>query len=178
MRRQKAETLGLTVDILWESELWPEGFRAWAQDAADALDLRLILPDACEAVILAADDARLATLNAEFRARHQATNVLSWPSAERAPDREGAVPEPPSAEFPGDGPSLGDVALAYETCAREAMEQGKSLEDHAKHLVIHGLLHLLGYDHERDADADLMECLEVEILHSLGVSDPYIGVTA
>ena len=68
---------------------------------------------------------------------------------------------------------LGDVAIAYDTCAREAVEAGKPLPDHALHLLVHGTLHLLGFDHERDADAELMEGLETEILGVLGVADPY-----
>jgi probable rRNA maturation factor len=80
------------------------------------------------------------------------------------------VPAPPDPE---DGPELGDIALAFETCAREAAEAGIPFENHVLHLVVHGTLHLLGYDHVRDADGDLMERTEVEILASLGVPDPY-----
>lgn len=86
------------------------------------------------------------------------------------PGLEGAVPGllPPDAPRP-----LGDLILAYETCAREAEEQGKSLADHARHLVVHGVLHLLGYDHETDAEAEEMEALETTILAGLGIADPY-----
>mgnify|MGYP006287624467 CR=1 FL=1 len=97
------------------------------------------------------------------------TNVLSWPAADRAPARPGETPAPPD---PADG-ELGDIALSYETCAREAAEAGKTLEAHATHLIVHGILHLLGYDHETDADAALMERLEAEILGKMGVVAPY-----
>ncbi len=120
-----------------------------------------------EIVVMGADDTRIAALNADFRGKPQPTNVLSWPSAERGAATEGATP---SAPEPGE---LGDIALAYETCVTEADAAGKSLPDHAMHLVVHGCLHLLGYDHVRDGDATLMEGLETEILASLGVADPY-----
>ena len=106
-------------------------------------------------VILLADDRRLAALNAQFRGRAGPTNVLSF-----AAGRPGAI-------------HLGDVALAFGVCAREAGEQGKSLADHLQHLVAHGVLHLLGYDHESEAEADIMEAKERAILAGLGVPDPY-----
>ena len=105
--------------------------------------------------ILLADDETVRDLNARFRGKDYATNVLSFPA-------------PPNPEN-----HLGDVALAYGVCAREAAEQGKPLAHHLQHLVAHGVLHLLGYDHEADPDADVMEGLEREILAGLGVADPY-----
>jgi probable rRNA maturation factor len=96
--------------------------------------------------------------------------VLSWPSEERGAEAAGAAPCPPD---PAEGPELGDIALAFETCAREAEAAGLTLAHHATHLVVHGTLHLLGYDHARDADAALMERTEIGILASLGVEDPY-----
>jgi phosphate starvation-inducible protein PhoH and related proteins len=106
------------------------------------------------AVLFTSDEA-VKSLNAQWRGKDEPTNVLSFP----APDTAG---------------TLGDIALAYETCAREADEQGKSLKDHATHLLVHGLLHLLGYDHEADDDAAEMEGLEKDIMASLGLEDPYI----
>ncbi len=114
-------------------------------------------------------DARSAALNAAFRGQEQATNVLSWPLRDRAPEREGARPALPGAEEC----ELGDIALAYDTCTAEARAAGRVLSDHVTHLVVHGVLHLLGYDHLRDGDAELMERLEREILGTLGVDDPY-----
>lgn len=123
--------------------------------------------------LLGCDDARIAVLNADFRGKPQPTNVLSWPSAERASEFAGEAPEPPVPGPPEDPASLGDIAIAWETCAREAEAQGKPMADHVTHLVVHGVLHLLGYDHVEEEDAALMEALEVRILATLGVSDPY-----
>jgi probable rRNA maturation factor len=106
-------------------------------------------------IVLLTDDAAVRELNARFRQQDKPTNVLSFPT-------------PPNPEH-----HLGDVALAYETCAKEAAEQGKTLAAHLQHLVAHGVLHLLGYDHMTDAEADEMEGLERIVLASLGVADPY-----
>jgi probable rRNA maturation factor len=123
--------------------------------------------------LMGCDDARIATLNADFRGKPQPTNVLSWPSEERGAEVAGEDPERPEPGEADDPESLGDIAIAWETCAREAEAQGKPMVDHVTHLVVHGVLHLLGYDHIEDADAAVMERLEVGILASLGVSDPY-----
>ena len=123
--------------------------------------------------VMGCDDARIAALNADFRGKPAPTNVLSWPSEERGAEYVGeapALPEPGDADDPD---SLGDIAIAWETCAREAKDQGKPMADHVTHLLVHGVLHLLGYDHVENEDAALMEALEVRILASLGVSDPY-----
>ena len=122
-----------------------------------------------EIVVMGCDDARIAELNGDFREKPQPTNVLSWPSEERGADQAGATPAPPQ----GPDPELGDIAIAFETCTREALEAQKPLADHVTHLIVHACLHLLGYDHIRDLDATLMEQLEVEILGKLGLADPY-----
>ena len=126
-----------------------------------------------EVALLACDDARIASLNADFRDKPRATNVLSWPSAERAADVAGDSPDLPAAGPAGMPCELGDIAIAYDTCAREAAAAGKPLADHTLHLCTHGLLHLLGYDHICDEDAALMEGLEARILASLGLDNPY-----
>jgi probable rRNA maturation factor len=123
--------------------------------------------------LMGCDDARIATLNADFRGKPTPTNVLSWPSAERAPEYVGDTPDLPQPGDPDDPESLGDIAIAFDTCTREAVDQSKPLTDHVTHLIVHGVLHLLGYDHIEDEDAALMEALEVRILATLGVSDPY-----
>ena len=105
--------------------------------------------------VLLADDEAVRDLNARFRFRDAPTNVLSFPAADNP---EG---------------HLGDIALAFGVCAREAAEQGKPLAHHLSHLVAHGVLHLLGYDHEADDEAEEMEALERAILKPLGVPDPY-----
>ncbi|WP_304191446.1 rRNA maturation RNase YbeY [Phenylobacterium aquaticum] len=109
-------------------------------------------PGVC--ILLTGDD-EVAALNDQFRHKAGPTNVLSFPAP---PNPEGLI---------------GDIALAYGVCAREAAEQGKMLEQHLSHLVVHGVLHLLGYDHEEDGEAEAMEALERSILETLGVPDPY-----
>lgn len=130
-------------------------------------------PALFEVSVLACDDARIRALNAQFRGKDQATNVLSWPAWDLATDAPGALPEPPEPGTPQDPEPLGDMALAFETCQHEAAGQGKALADHVTHLIVHSLLHLLGYGHEGDADALLMEETETKILAKLGVADPY-----
>jgi probable rRNA maturation factor len=105
-----------------------------------------------------ADDAALRALNLRWRGIDKPTNVLSFPAA---------------AGRPGEAPMLGDIALAYETLAREAEDLGAPLADHYRHLLVHGFLHLIGYDHETDAEAERMEALEAKILARLGAADPY-----
>jgi probable rRNA maturation factor len=162
----------MTIDIVIEDDRWAAaGIEALAARAVEATLAHLgLAPGDWEVVLLACDDARIAALNADFRDRPQPTNVLSWPSEERGAEAAGAAPCPPD---PAEGPELGDIALAFETCAREAEAAGLTLAHHATHLVVHGTLHLLGYDHARDADAALMERTEIGILASLGVEDPY-----
>jgi probable rRNA maturation factor len=118
-------------------------------------------------------DAEMRTLNRSYRGRDSATNVLSFALADDDAKRAGAVPGPE-----GVPELLGDIVIAYETCVGEAAEQTKSLADHLRHMVVHGVLHLLGYDHQTDGDATHMEGLEREILSRLGVSDPYARAAA
>lgn len=106
-------------------------------------------------VVLLTDDAAVRAINARFRDKDRPTNVLSFPAAESA------------------RPHLGDLMLAYGVCAAEARAQGKTLADHLAHLVVHGVLHLLGRDHEDDVEAEDMEAEERAILASIGVADPY-----
>jgi probable rRNA maturation factor len=111
-------------------------------------------------------DEEVQVLNAEWRGKDKPTNVLSFPMLERED----------LLDLPDDGPPemLGDIALAFETCAREAEEKGITLQDHASHLIIHGLLHLAGLDHEiSDEDARAMEILEIKALALIGIADPY-----
>ncbi len=157
-------------DARWESL----GLEALAERAGRAVLSGLDLPVEGFAIsLMGCDDARIAVLNADFRGKPAPTNVLSWPSEERGAEVAGEAPVPPEPGAPDDPESLGDIAIAWETCAREAAGQGKPMVDHVTHLLVHGTLHLLGYDHVEDEDAALMEGLEVRILASLGVSDPY-----
>ena len=164
------------TDVVTEDPRWDAaGLAVLAERAAMATLAALDLdPEGFEIVVLGADDARIAALNADFRGKPQPTNVLSWPSEDRAPEAEGGRPARPEPGDPDDPESLGDIALAWETCAAEAQAAGKPMADHVTHLVVHGVLHLLGHDHVRDGDATLMEGLEVRILAELGLSDPYV----
>lgn len=160
----------MSVDCLIEDRRWAE-LETLAQRASDAVFAHFDMDvDAFEISLLGCNDARIAELNADFRGKPQPTNVLSWPSDERAALVDGAMPA--AAKLPMDA-ELGDIAIAYETCAREAAEAGKTMQDHTLHLLVHGTLHLLGFDHVRDQDATLMEGLETQILGKLGVCDPY-----
>ena len=163
------------VDILIEDPRWEEiDLPALAEHAARAVlaDRGLDVED-FEISLLGCDDARIAVLNADFRGKARPTNVLSWPSDERAAEDDGAEPDLPEPFAPGIPEGLGDIAIAYETCVREAGEQGKALRDHVLHLLVHGTLHLLGFDHIREGDAALMEEIEVRVLDRMGILNPY-----
>lgn len=156
----------LDVDI---EEPWPagdwEGLAERAAAAAEQVAPELANPRLSASLLFTSDD-EIHALNREWRGRDKPTNVLSFPMLERddllALDADG----PPEL--------LGDVALAHETCAREAAEKGVPLEHHAAHLVVHGLLHLAGHDHELStADAEAMEALETKALAICGIADPY-----
>ena len=114
-----------------------------------------------ELSVALSDDAHLRELNRDHRGVDRATNVLSFPSEQIAVGEQ-----PPH-------PMLGDLVFAHETCAREAAAQGKSFDAHFAHLFVHGLLHLYGYDHGTDADAERMEAMERRTLARLGIADPY-----
>ena len=134
---------------------------AWSKAVADVVAVveraaSVALGDnAGDIVILLADDGHVQQINGQFRDKDRATNVLSFPAPESV------------------RPHLGDLILAYGVCAAEAVEQGKSLSDHLSHLTIHGVLHLLGHDHEIDDEAEAMEAEERRLLASLGIADPY-----
>ncbi len=163
------------VETIIEDERWEAfGLAPLSERAGCAVLAGLELPvEGFSISVMGCDDARIAILNADFRGKPTPTNVLSWPAEERGAEFVGEVPEPPEPGAPDDPESLGDIAIAFDTCAREAEEQGKPMSDHVTHLIVHGVLHLLGYDHVEEEDAALMEGLEVRILASLGLSDPY-----
>ena len=156
----------LEVDL---EDPWPAGdwetLSARAAAAAERVAPELANPR-LSVSLLFTSDSEIQSLNREWRKRDEATNVLSFPMLNRAALLTLATHGPPEL--------LGDVALAQETCAREAGEKGMSFEDHAAHLIVHGLLHLAGYDHEISAeDAEAMEALETKALALMGIADPY-----
>lgn len=168
--------ISLEIDCLIEADQWGSedgplcrAIRVSAQSAARRgfADSAAKPGVAAELTIVLTDDAAVRSLNADWRGKDVPTNVLSFPNATQA---EIAAAGP-------DGPPLllGDVVLAYSTCAREATTQGKALEHHVAHLVVHGVLHLFGHDHQADDEAELMEGLETAILAEFGVPDPYDG---
>jgi probable rRNA maturation factor len=116
-----------------------------------------------ELAVMLTDDAGIRTLNSNWRGIDKPTNVLSFPAL-----------QPSGAGGPDNAPRmLGDIAIAYETTRKEADDEQKPFDHHLSHLAVHGFLHLIGYDHEKDNDAEAMEALEQEILAQLGIPDPY-----
>lgn len=152
----------IDIDISVEAGEWPgeDALLAAASKAVDATLTELALPGDSELSLLFSDDAHIRVLNRDWRGQDQPTNVLSFPAFDTAP----GDPLPPM---------LGDVALAFETVSSEAALEQKPFDHHMIHLVVHGLLHLLGYDHEDDAEAEEMEALERRILARLAIPDPY-----
>src|SRR5271166_1456724 len=155
----------LTCEISVPSPLWrnvPRARTIARETIAACVDeIGLGLRDGSAVSLCLSDDAGVRELNARWRGIDKPTNVLSFPTAQRRVD---STP-----------PMLGDIALAYETMAREAETSGIALAAHYRHLVAHGFLHLLGYDHRTDEEAERMEALEQRILARLGVADPYAG---
>jgi probable rRNA maturation factor len=161
---------GVTVDVLIESPLWeaePAAEAAVRQAISQAAAVVGRTGPAAEVAVLLCDDATIAALNAQWRGREEPTNVLSFPAP--------AASDPSVSEA---GVHLGDIAIAYEAVAGEAREQGRTVSQHLAHLAVHGFLHLLGYDHQTDNEAEHMEGLEREILTGLGISDPYAPLDA
>jgi probable rRNA maturation factor len=149
------------IDIVVEAESWNADAEATVRRALAEAASTLGKDFRNHALtVLLTDDAAIRRLNASWRGIDKPTNVLSFPAA---PQFEGA-----------DATSLGDIAIAYETTAREAHEERKPFGHHLSHLAVHGFLHLLGYDHESDEQAETMENLERDILQRIGVPDPYL----
>lgn len=161
MRTSKPKP-SVQVDVVVEEPEWRHEGRRLLSDLRRAAELTLSSQHASGTkpasksagmTILLGSDAKLKSLNGQFRGKSKPTNVLSFPSSDEA--------------------YWGDVAIAYGVATSEAAAENKSLHDHVLHLAVHGVLHLLGYDHETARDARIMEPLEVEILAQLGIADPY-----
>ena len=156
------------IDIDVRCQGWPdeasltETIHASVTAATETAGLQF--PDGAELSLVFTGDADMQEINRQWRGIDKPTNVLSFPAM---PVRPGHKP----------GPMLGDIVLARETILREAAEQEKDAGEHLTHLLVHGFLHLLGYDHIEDEDAEAMETLETAILSRLGIADPYAGET-
>jgi probable rRNA maturation factor len=151
----------LVVADCWQTEPDAESViqRAIAT-AAEMVDADI---DEAELAVMLTDDAGIRTLNSNWRGVDKPTNVLSFPAL-----------QPTGRNGPDDAPRmLGDIAIAYQTTRKEADDEQKPFDHHLSHLAVHGFLHLIGYDHEKDDDAETMETLEAEILAQLGIPDPY-----
>lgn len=159
----------LIIDIHLQSPLWKQdSFSDQMHDkiqqlceAAQKASGTLAQAQRVELSVVLTDDNHIQELNAQYRGKDKPTNVLSFPIQE-----ELAIPS-------GQSVVLGDIVLAYETIAQEALFQNKAFSDHFSHLVVHGFLHLLGYDHEKKAEAEKMEQLEAAILKGFAIKDPY-----
>ena len=156
----------VVADVLIEAGGWPDGVRlVWLTDRAIRSAVAVaqpVLAPAAEVSLVFTDDAHVRELNRRYRGKNAATNVLSFPAASVEPGRF--------------GPLLGDIVLAREGVFHEAAETGIAPEAHLTHLIVHGFLHLLGYDHDDEKAAAMMEGLETAILAALGIADPYAGV--
>ena len=163
----------MEIDVRIEDDRWSDELVVLAERACTAALSHLNVPEGAEMCVMGCNDARIAELNAEFREKDKATNVLSWPATDLAAETDGDMPDAPEPDFPEMPIELGDMAISYDTCMAEADQQGKEFANHVVHLLVHGTLHLLGFDHIRPQDGDLMERLETEILATLGIADPY-----
>lgn len=144
----------IEIDISRQAGVWNDDIERLIEKVVQAaLPLSGFKAQNAELSIVLADNDFVQELNKNYRGKDKPTNVLSFPQDE---------------EF-----MLGDIILAYETVQKEAEEQSKSFEDHTTHLVVHGLLHLLGHDHEEDKEAEIMEALEIKILETLEIKNPY-----
>ena len=160
----------ILVDVIFESPDWAKSKLSARKRVGDVLDTvwtmlpkrpKGIMP---ECTVTLSHDAKIQILNKHYRSKDKPTNVLSFPMFDRLsdiPSDAGYIP-------------LGDIIIAFETIKREAIEQNKTLTDHFTHMLVHGFLHLLGYDHMNDKDAKSMESLEIKILKKLGINNPYL----
>lgn len=162
MMPETKHNTAITVDFSISCPHWRDcGFdvKAKARQTVEHI-LRYVSLDACdmELSIVLTSDSDIRSLNRQYRGKDKPTNVLSFPAWE--PDLPGPA-------------LLGDIILAFETIAQESRDQGKEIADHYTHLIVHGFLHLLGYDHETEGEAEIMEGLEIKILETLGIENPY-----
>lgn len=145
------------IHIQLQHPRWKTRLKPYCKTVREACEAALLSRKKVEITVVLADDTFVQELNKTYRGKDKPTNVLSFPNHDESPDNH-----------------LGDIVLALETIEREAKEQEKTVRSHAQHLLVHGVLHLCGYDHERQKDAEIMEGLEVKVLKKLGVENPYL----
>ena len=161
----------ILIDIIFESPDWAKSKLSARQRTQDVLALTWdMLPKQPKGVIpectvTLSHDSKIKILNKHYRSKDKPTNVLSFPMFDKSSDIPTGAGQVP----------IGDIIIAFETIKREAIEQNKTLSDHFTHMLIHGFLHLLGYDHMNDKDAKSMETLEIKILKKLGINNPYLS---
>lgn len=167
------EAAGLSIDVMFDDGDWscvPDVEALIARVVAAVNSRSELKVENTVATLALSSDAVVARLNGTYRGKPKPTNVLSFPAAPHP-----ANPSSGGVEFAQEPRELGDIILALETVMSEARDLGIAPQHHVQHLALHGLLHLLGYDHENDDDATIMETLETDILATLGVGDPYAG---
>jgi len=161
----------ISLDVVTEDNRWTSALsdaQGMAERAITAGFAQSGFSEPVSICVLLTTDAQIQTLNQSYRGKDKPTNVLSFPAEE-------------TPSIPGEPRALGDIALAFETLDREAKEANRELSDHFLHLIVHASLHLIGYSHDEDEEAERMEALEIAALTGLGVSNPYeesVGVTA
>ena len=186
LKKSALDALQIPFALQIKDERWAASASTSASDWQEMISL--VLPLLCDAVfkdlqgsvssggevcLVLTNDTEIKALNKTWRGKDGPTNVLSFPTE---PDEDFGVEFKEDTDIAADR-VLGDVVLAFETIAREAVEQGKIFRNHVAHLLVHGVLHLLGYDHQTDEEAGQMESLERNILASLGVADPYVSAS-
>ena len=165
----------MPVQVLIEEEAWArQGLCRLSLEAFNQVMLHFEYDQSVfEVSILGCGDKKIKALNAGFRLKDRPTNVLSWPARELISEVKGSTPrrlDPKTDIF------VGDIAISYDTCWHEAKEAGKNFAFHVSHLLIHGMLHLMGFDHENDLDATVMERIEIEILGKMSMDVQYMDI--
>lgn len=161
--------MSINFEFVPEYSSWDvEKLNKIAEKVSEATNTKLRLPKSASVAVLLCNNAKIQRLNKDFRASDKATNILSWPIENLRAASSGQLPNLAI------NPQLGDLAMAYEVCFSESRLGQIPFRDHLAHLLLHGTLHLLGYDHMEDTDALIMEAIEIEVLAKMCISNPYI----
>lgn len=161
--------MSINFEFVSEYSGWDvEKLNKIAEKVSEATNTKLRLPKCASVAVLLCNNAKIQRLNKDFRASDKATNILSWPIENLRAASSGQLPNLAI------NPQLGDLAMAYEVCFSESRLGQIPFRDHLAHLLLHGTLHLLGYDHMEDTDALIMEAIEIEVLAKMCISNPYI----